>query len=281
MYGIASEKNRLHTNPCYEIISNMRPVQDTKRSHDKKSATPPKKRTVPLPLEIIFRPDQRGTYNRKKVEYLGEDEDVFQFEFESGGGSTLPVEDPWLMRTDFLRVVEDGDDPLDGVTLVYGRFGVGIKDLTIPSGKLGENCHVVTAMRLLLEEYREWQALVRAAMKTAMSEWPKLKAKFSPRKVDWLCQPMALAVQWRNGRPTGIISCSGILEALIATLQIDALIGAEYRFCACEGCRKCFKVKRKDQRYCDERCKHRQVVRNVRNKERYAANQQTNGGTDK
>jgi len=121
-----------------------------------------------------------------------------------------------------------------------------------------------TAPSLLDVEFLNWQSLVRAAMTTKMTAWPQLKREFPADKITRLCQPIPLAIEWRDGRPTGSIICSGILQTLISTLQIDALIGAEYRFCACRGCPKSFKVKRKDQRYCSEDCKHRQVVRDGR-----------------
>ena len=225
------------------------------------------KKTVPLPLEIVFRPGERGVYNCRTGSYCGENDERFQFHFELGDGCNLPVEDPWGMREDIL--VADEEAPvciLDGITLVYGRWGIGRDDLTVPSNKLGKRFHVLTAMQVLEEEYEEWVHLIRAAMVTKMSEWPTLKVQFPAGKVAMLCEPMTLSVEWRDGRPTGIIPCAGILRALIATLQIDALIGAEYRFCACIGCNRSFKVKRQHQRYCGDVCKHRQVVRDSRNK---------------
>jgi hypothetical protein len=242
---------------------------------------PVKTRTVPLPLELVFRPDVRGTYNSNKVT---EDEDsIFCFfDFEPGTGSEEPVEDAWEMRDLFVRPEDPGWGPrLDGITLVYGRFGVGREDISVPSHKFPTPCHVLVSMQLLQEEFREWQSLIRAAMTTKMSTWPTLKEKFPAHKVDLLCEPMRLAVEWQDGRPVGIIRCSGILQALIATLQIDALMDAEYRFCACVGCPKSFKVKRKDQRYCDEDCKHRQVVRDGRERQRKAAQQPKSRHTER
>ena len=45
-----------------------------------------------------------------------------------------------------------------------------------------------------------WRSLIRAAMTTKMNAWPTLKAKFPAVKVNILCEPMALSVEWRNGQ---------------------------------------------------------------------------------
>jgi hypothetical protein len=229
---------------------------------------PVKTRTVPLPLELVFRPGIRGAYRTNKGT-ADENNTMFHFDFEPGSGSDEPVEDAWEMRDLFVRPDDsDWGSRLDGITLVYGRFGVGVEDIWVPYHKIPKPCHVLTALELFQDEFREWQSLIRAAMTTKMIAWPKLEQKFPAHKVNLLCQPIRLAIEWHDGRPTGIVRCSGILQALIATLQIDALMDAEYRFCACVGCPKSFKVKRKDQRYCDEDCKHRQVVRDGREKQR-------------
>ena len=240
-----------------------------------------KKKTVPLPLEIVFRPDVRGTYNSGKGIW-DDDSTFFYFDFEPGVGDDQPVVDAWEMREHFLRPEGSPWFPgLNGITLAFGRFGVGREDISVPDHKLPRPCHVLDSMKLLDEEFHEWQSLIRAAMTTKMSAWPKLERKFPAHKVNLLCQPMRLAVEWQNGRPIGIIRCSGVLQGLIATLQIDALMAAEYRFCACVGCPKSFKVKRKDQRYCDEDCKHRQVVRDGRERQRKAAQQRKSRHTER
>lgn len=238
-----------------------------------------KKKTVPLPLEIVFRPDVRGTYNSSKGT-TDEDSTMLFFEFEPGFGADEPVEDAWEMREHFIGLGLQAVS-LDGITLTFGRFGVGREDISVPCHKLPKPCHVLDSMQLLRGEFHEWQSLIRRAMTTKMSAWPNLKPKFPAHKVELLCQPMQLAIEWQNGRPVGLIRCSGVLQALVATLQIDALMEAEYRFCACVGCPKSFKVKRRDQRYCDEFCKHRQVVRDGRERQRKAALQRKSRHTER
>ncbi len=255
----------------------MSPQQASKRSQVKKIAAPARKRrvqlpqrAVPLPLEVVFIPDPRGAYDASSSEAIyGED------------GS-----DPHVVRFDFMPTTEQNWPRMslgqDSLTPFYGRWGTGPDDLTVPwerfravldKMKTDEALAGDLSARLISEEYMEWRSLVRAAMTCKMTDWPKLNREFPQSKVTRLCQPLALAIEWRNGRPHGIITCTGILQALIATLHIDAVIGAEYRFCACVGCTNSFKVKRKDQRYCDDDCKHRQTVRDGRERQRKAAEQ--------
>ncbi len=241
----------------------MRPVQDTKRS-------PLKKKAISLPLEIIYGPSVGGNYD-PKVSYQDDKNGTVRFKFVPGGGSMeTGVADPWEMRGEFLS--PDGENAgWSGIALGWGRFGVGAQDISVPSSKIGRRFDNVDAFSLFDDEYREWQSLSRAAMTTKMSEWPKLKARFPAEKVDRLCKPIPLTIGWQQGRPTGIILCTGVLQALIATLQIDSLIGAEYRFCAYRKCGKAFKVKRMDQRYCPgTNCKHNQVVQDGRDLQRKA-----------
>lgn len=242
------------------------------------------KRTVPLPLEVVFHIAAGGMYNPSRQIPIEDGELTARFEFEPGGGSDERIEDAWKMREEFLIEEENEDDGIpgiDGISLAFGRFGEGRADLSVPIKKLGKRYHPFEAKRLLQDDYLEWRSLIRRAMRTKMNDWPKLIRKFPAAKVNLLCQPMPLTVQWHNGRPKGVIQCLDILQAVIATLQVDALMGAEYRFCACQGCSKSFKVKRKDQRYCSDVCKHRQVVRDSRNRERRSAQRPMNGGAEK
>jgi hypothetical protein len=258
----------------------------------RKVAAPQQKRTVPLPLEIVFRPDVRGTYNPRRAKEIDEAgktynplKDSFtptavRFDFKPDDVATRPlvlpeVEDPWHMREEILCRPEDENERLDAITGYFGRWGVGRDDLLVPRTKFPSDCDVFTATDLLRGEYMEWLSLIRAAMAVrTMNSWPNLKTKFPESKVNMLSEPMALSVEWRNGRPVGIIRCSGILRALIATLQIEKLMDAEWRWCAREGCRKGFEVKRKDRWYCNKKCQHRQLIKDGRDERRRAAQKQ-------
>ncbi len=211
-----------------------------------------------------------GVYDTNEARLLEEDETLCGFGFTTGQGSGLKETDPWEMREEFLGVGQEGGG-LMGMTLAYGRFGTGKDDLMVPTEWLRESSASPSRWMLLEEEFREWQRLVRAAMTRGMQEWPSLEQDFPAHKVDLLCRPLSLGVKWQDRKPTGVITCFGVLQAIVATLQIDALLGAEYRFCACVGCGKSFKVVRRDQRYCpDSECAHRQAVRDSRERERKA-----------
>jgi hypothetical protein len=197
----------------------------------------------------------------------------------------MAIADPWKMRSEFLSP----DANWRGMTLRWGQFGVGSGDILEPFrfdknfartvsflGILAQERFLESAPSLLDVEFLNWQSLVRTAMRTKITAWPQLKRKFPPDKITRLCQPMPLEIEWRHGHPAGVISCSEMLPALLATLQIDALIGAEYRFCAYIKCGKEFRVTRIDQRYCPgTNCKHNQVVRDSRDRQRKAVPQRT------
>lgn len=271
----------------------VRPVKITKRSHGKRLQISAPELTIPVPLRVTFEPDVRGVYNTKRCtlvdseggdfeyseENKGREGQYVLFDFEPGGGADTQIEDPWMMRFIFLQQNENESEypSLDGITLVYGRFGRGSKDLLVPAEKVPGKCHALVALAAFRDEFLEWVSLIGVAMETPMGKWETLKKHFPIRKVDLLRSPMPFTIEWQDGRPTGFIRCSGVLEALIATLQIDELIGAEYRFCACEGCRNTFEVKRQDQRYCSETCKHKQVVRDGRNRARRAEKKRIGG----
>ena len=262
----------------------MRPVKSTERSQIKASAMRASQRTIPVPLEVLFRPLVCGTYDVRRAETVDSSDEgwdlpkdasgsFIRFEFVPEEGATADVEDPWRMREDLLSNEQDAQ--LDGTTLVYGRWGTGAEELMVPEGKLGESFYPWRADLALNEECLEWLALIRSAMTTPPQKWERLKKQYPPFKVDLLCRPVSMSIDWRDGRPFGVIQPSGILQALIATLQIDALMGARYRFCACEGCPNSFEVMRRDQRYCSEACKHRQVVRDGRKKSQRRTAQRT------
>jgi len=237
----------------------MRPIQVTKGSQQTK-------KTIPLPLEVLFRPEGRGAYDADKTYMTGEAGNIrFRFkESDVAKKYTFPIEDPWEMRDDFLEKTDSLSIKLRGMTELYGRFAEGEGDFTIPPDKYHRKQKTKTNRHILADEYAEWRSLIRAAMDLEMTKWPELSSRFSPQKTSMLCKPLTLEIEWHQGRPVGIVTCSGILQALVATLQIDALNGARYRFCACENCEKCFRVTRKGRKYCSDDCKHKQIVRNSR-----------------
>jgi len=219
-------------------------------------------RTVPLGLTVEFRTQGGGLYDLRNCSFLEDDDSLLRFDFHLDKyAAPADIEDPWEMRSEFLDSSEGGSSLL-GMTMGWGRFGDNADDLLVSDQQFEKR----GPGGALEDEYREWRSLFLAAMLLKMDEWPKLKANFDPRKVRQLCNPVPVNVEWRGGHPVGVVKCAAVLPALIATLQVDALMNAKFRFCACVGCSKSFKVKRKDQRYCDEVCKHKQVVRNGRAK---------------
>ena len=280
-------QTNLRVSPCvptatYESMPIMSPMQDTKRSHQQKKGKDHGRMTVPLPLAIVMETVPAGNdgYGFTNLTAISDGAGGWKSVQNIGNESEIqktkasPPEDPWLIRERVLALVDGSVEAIDRITSVYGGFGLFPNGIHVPPHYILEARPGSTQFKQLFNsELLEWRSLIRAAMTTEMSNWPDLKGQFAPQKVNQLCAPMALTIDWRNGRPKGIVSCSGILPAVIATVKIDALLDAEYRFCACVGCPKNFKVKRKDQRYCSDACKHKQVVRDGRVRQREAAQQ--------
>jgi hypothetical protein len=240
----------------------MRPTQVTMGSQ-------PQKKTIPLPLEINYLPSGQTVRARITVRET-EGERISHWSLRPGDTpiKVATPEDPWQLRDEFLSLTLTGE----GLGQARSRFGfiwLGVfAQFVNPDQELTDDA----VDELFLDELREWQSLLRAALTTKKDRWPELTAKFSPVKVDLLCQPLSLVVDWREGLPAAVIHCDSPLKALIATVWIDALLGTEHHFCACRGCTKPqpFKVKRRNQIYCDDDCKHLQVVRNGRRRKRDA-----------
>jgi len=73
----------------------MRPVKSTERSQSKK-------RSIPLPLEIIYRPGARGMYDLNALDW-DEENGTGRIKFVPDGGSVdIGIADPWKMRSEFL-----------------------------------------------------------------------------------------------------------------------------------------------------------------------------------
>jgi hypothetical protein len=238
----------------------MRPDQDTNRSQAKN-------KILPLPLEIAYLPTDRKGRARFEIEETGE-ERVVRLSIKPGGApaKVSTPEDPWQLRDEFLSL----ELTPEGLKQAQSRFSFIWLGILEQLGKPGQEVNDSAVDRLVRDELKVWQSLLRAALTTRKDRWPKLAAKFSPAKVGILCRPLPLEVDWREGLPAAIIRCTSALEAMIATVWIDAVLGAEYRFCACRGCTKPqpFKMRRRGQKYCDDDCKHLQVVRNIRKKKR-------------
>jgi hypothetical protein len=254
-------------------------MRDTNKSQNMSRNTSPAQIFLSIPVEIHFRPTW-GSYRENYVESESDDRThIHRLVFRSGvkyrdpnfafkSEADLPPpdeEDPWRARANFLHDLykEQESHEYEALTYCFGRFGRDEADLQFeaPRGPI----HVITACELLEQDVGEWYELLRTAMTMPMNEWPSLANKFPARKVDILLQPLPIKLEWREGRPVGTMIPRTVIDAVVASIQIDKLLGAEFRYCARPDCKKPFQIESRHRRiYCSTDCAHYIAVKNNR-----------------
>ena len=96
-------------------------------------------------------------------------------------------------------------------------------------------------------------------------DWRSLNGQFAPKKVSRLTGPLPILFDWRGDVPLAKVVLSDSLVAMIATIQVDALRGAEFRVCARHDCKNApFRVEARHKIFCDAACAHLVAVRKSR-----------------
>jgi hypothetical protein len=116
----------------------------------------------------------------------------------------LKEENPWTVRKEFFADIMGGFMDFEEFTYFYGRFGIGRTDLQFEQPKPPRSGPFL-AVRLQ-QDFEEWQELLRAAMKIPTQKWPSLSGKFPARKVAVLQKPLPLKLEWREGKPVGVVN---------------------------------------------------------------------------
>ena len=153
------------------------------------------------------------------------------------------VVDAWSVRTQFLSW-----SPGDWRTFADT---VGVPDI-----------HLLSE-----EDFANWQELLKEAMVSPPSQWPSLSSKFGNLNVQRLFEP--LPVRFRGiPFPAIKVSAAEPLRAMISTIQLDALSGSQFRYCARNDCTAPpFELESRHERiYCSPECAHLVAVRNSRAK---------------
>jgi len=161
----------------------------------------------------------------------------FDYDYSAAMGSL----DPWKLRAEFLSWPRD---LWDGFIAMAGAFG---------------------SFRISERDFVEWQGLLREALIRPPREWAKLKSGFNPAKVERLFQPLPIRFDWGPESPIAIVRTRTVLNALIATVQVDALRGMQFRVCARVDCTNApFAVAARQKIYCSSDCAHLVAVRESR-----------------
>lgn len=149
--------------------------------------------------------------------------------------------DPWELREEFLSCPPEY---WEGFVEMAGEVGL---------------------FRISQNDFAEWQHLIREALIRHPREWRKLEFQFDRRKVRKLFEPLPISFAWDAMTPTARISTTKTLTAIIATLQLDVLRGAQFKVCARTDCvNPPFKVEARHKIYCSPECAHLVAVRNSR-----------------
>lgn len=148
--------------------------------------------------------------------------------------------DPWKLRDDFLTWPPES---WESFIEMAGNFG---------------------PMWLSQNDFVEWQHLLREALIVPPNEWQKFYSRFDKMKVRKLLAALPIWFEWDTQTPTARIRTHTV-GAIIASIQLDLLQGAQFRVCARPDCHNPpFKVEARQKIYCSYECAHLVAVRNKR-----------------
>lgn len=152
---------------------------------------------------------------------------------------------PWELRHEFLSCPPD---EWQGFIAMAGCFGPALISQRI---------------------FEQWQNLLREALLRPAQEWRALEREFGRPRAGvlggGLTAPLKIAFDWAGETPQAVIFAQTALDAIIATIQIDKLTGAEFRVCSRHDCKSPpFRVEARQKIFCSSDCAHLVAVRNSR-----------------
>jgi hypothetical protein len=116
-------------------------------------------------------------------------------------------------------------------------------------------------------EFMEWQGLLREALKLPPRKWPQLQKRFDPNKVEKFLAPLRIEFEWDKESPRAHIATMRSLDAIIATIQLDLLQGAQFKTCARHDCdAPPFRGDDPRKQFCSHECAHLAAVRRGRDR---------------
>jgi hypothetical protein len=199
---------------------------------------------VTLPMDVVHleQPGHLHPFSRKDIfENPKSETREFCFVEDRTAAPNGPF-DPWQLRDDFLSWPIDD---WEGFIAMAGRFG---------------------PFRISKRSFGLWQKVLREALIRPAREWKALQSEYGIPDNDLrLTKPLRIAFAWDGDVPRAYIPAIASLEAIIATIQIDKLQGAEFRVCARHDCKNPpFRVEARHKIFCDSSCAHLVAVRKSR-----------------
>lgn len=195
--------------------------------------------TLPIRVEYIENPGKLLPVSRRLRPYSPTDE--YHCHPDRSGQLQGPF-DPWQLRDDFLKWPHE---QWQGFVAMAGCLG---------------------PLRVSERSFELWQKAYRAALIRPAREWKALDAEFGllNHRVR-VSQPLRISFDWDGHVPIARVRTVTTLEAIVATIQVDKLQGAEFRVCARHDCKSGpFRVEARHKIYCSSDCAHLVAVRKSR-----------------
>jgi hypothetical protein len=185
--------------------------------------------TVPITVKYSARPGHLRAVSR--ADFLRNPETAKYRFVEDGSLPPLGPFDLWQLRQDFLSW------PLDAWQGFVGKAGK-FSNSTVSK-----------------EEFERWQKLLRFALICPTSEWAALGIDFHA----------TVGFEWGGATPQVFMLASSALEAIVFTIQLDRLRGADFKVCARHDCKNPpFRVEARQKIFCSYECAHLVAVRRSR-----------------
>jgi len=127
---------------------------------------------------------------------------------------------------------------------------------------------IFPATRTTVENFHDWQAQVRLLMTHSPVNW---KERISDDFLWLMSRNDAFKIRfaWTAEGYSGNIWVGLTLVAILATIHLDHLRKAEFRFCSREDCGMPYEItSHHERKYCTEYCAHIESVRKTRARQR-------------
>jgi len=122
-----------------------------------------------------------------------------------------------------------------------------------------------------LETLWTWKRVLRETLTHSPARWKTLKLMGGWEQADLVeralndATTMPIRFRWQDALYFAVIEARDAVTAMIATIYIDHLRKAKFRFCARHDCGKAFELTSKHKRiYCDFYCAHLESLRRLR-----------------
>jgi len=200
---------------------------------------------VTFPVRIVYLEKQGRLELASRKELLKSPADREWRFFEDKAASLHGPFDLWELREQFLSWPPDD---WQGFVEMAGTFAF---------------------FRTSQSSFETWQKLLREALIRPARDWTALEAEYRVPHASRvpLSGPLPIRFDWMGEVPIALVMAIYSVDAIVATIKLDKLQGAEFRVCARFDCKSPpFKVEARQKIYCSSDCAHLVAVRNSRSR---------------